>query len=40
MERKGKRMKKHLGNNLGLKLLSVFVAILIWLMVVNVDDPE
>ena len=33
-------MKKHLGNNLGLKLLSVFVAILIWLMVVNVDDPE
>ncbi|MFQ9396525.1 MAG: hypothetical protein ACLR2E_23990 [Lachnospiraceae bacterium] len=33
-------MKKCLGNNFGLKLLSVFVAILIWLMVVNVDDPE
>lgn len=27
-------------NNIGLKILSVFVAFLIWLMVVNVDDPE
>lgn len=33
-------MKNLLVNNIGLKLLSVFVAFLIWLMVVNVDDPE
>ena len=33
-------MKNLLLNNIGLKLLSVLVAFLIWIMVVNVDDPE
>ena len=34
-----RRMKKALTNNLGLKILSLFVACAIWLMVVNIDDP-
>lgn len=33
-------MKNRLLKNLGLKILSVFVAFLIWIMVMNVDDPE
>lgn len=33
-------MKNLWVNNIGLKILSVFVGFLIWLMVVNVDDPE
>lgn len=32
-------MKKMLTNNLGLKLLSVLSAILLWVIVVSVDDP-
>lgn len=32
-------MKKILTNNLGLKILSVFAAIVIWLVIVNIDDP-
>ena len=32
-------MKKMLTNNLGLKLLSVAAAIMLWLIVVNLDDP-
>lgn len=32
-------MKKILSNNLLLKLLSVLFAILLWLVVVNIDDP-
>ena len=32
-------MKKMLTNNLGLKLLSVVFAIMLWLIVVNIDDP-
>ncbi len=32
-------MKKVLTNNLGLKLLSVISAIMLWLIVVNIDDP-
>lgn len=32
-------MKKALANNLALKLMSVAVAICIWMFVVNVDDP-
>lgn len=32
-------MKKYLTNNIGLKLLSVFGAIILWIIVVNVDDP-
>ncbi len=32
-------MLKKLTNNLGLKLLSLLVAVIIWLVVVNIDDP-
>lgn len=32
-------MKKLLTNNLGLKILSVLAAIVIWLVIVNIDDP-
>lgn len=32
-------MKKMLTDNLGLKLLSVLFAIMLWLIVVNIDDP-
>lgn len=32
-------MKKILKNNIGLKLLAVLFAVLLWLVVVNIDDP-
>lgn len=32
-------MKKILTNNIGLKILSVFVSVVLWIIVVNVDDP-
>lgn len=32
-------MKERLTNNLGLKLLSIFLAFFVWLMVVNVSNP-
>lgn len=32
-------MKKNIGNNLSLKILSLAVAILVWLLVVNVNNP-
>lgn len=32
-------MKKLLTENIGLKILSVFASVILWLMVVNVDDP-
>ena len=32
-------MKKFLTNNIGLKLLSVLCAVILWVIVVNVDDP-
>ena len=32
-------MLKKLTNNLGLKLLSLLAAAIIWLVVVNIDDP-
>ncbi|MCQ2521863.1 MAG: CdaR family protein [Lachnospiraceae bacterium] len=32
-------MKKKLTNNLGLKLLAFVVAVALWLVVVNIDDP-
>lgn len=32
-------MKKLITNNLGMKILSVFIAVLIWLLVVNTNDP-
>ncbi len=32
-------MKKMLTNNLGLKLISVIAAIMLWLIVMNIDDP-
>lgn len=33
-------MKKILTNNIGFKLLSLLFAIVFWLIVVNIDDPE
>ncbi|MCD7867800.1 MAG: hypothetical protein LUG62_06315 [Clostridiales bacterium] len=32
-------MKKKLTNNIGLKIMSVVVGILVWMIVVNIDDP-
>lgn len=37
--REGGIMKKILSNNLLLKILSVLFAIMLWLVVVNIDDP-
>lgn len=34
------KMMKHLANNPGLKLLSLLFAVIIWLVVVNVADPD
>ncbi len=33
-------MKKRLANNLGLKILAFLSAVMLWFIVVNVDDPE
>ena len=33
-------MKERLTNNMGLKLLSLFLAFFLWLLVVNVSNPE
>jgi len=33
-------MKKKLLNNIGLKLISVAAAVIIWLIIINIDDPE
>lgn len=33
-------MKKWLTNNLGLKVISILVAMVLWLIVVNIDDPD
>ena len=33
-------MKRKLTNNISLKILSVFLAIMLWLVVINVSDPE
>lgn len=35
-----KKMMKHLINNPGLKILSAVIAVLLWLVVVNVDNPQ
>lgn len=35
-----KKMLKRLTNNFGLKVLSVFFAVVMWLVVVNIDDPQ
>ncbi|MEY8390599.1 hypothetical protein D3Z36_05380 [Lachnospiraceae bacterium] len=35
-----RKMMKHLANNPGLKLLSLLFSVVLWLMVVNVADPE
>ena len=32
-------MKKKLTHNLGLKILSVFIAICLWIIAVNINDP-
>ena len=33
-------MKKWLTNNLALKVISILVAMVLWLIVVNIDDPD
>ena len=33
-------MEKKLSNNIGLKVLSVFLAFFVWLAVVNINNPE
>ena len=40
MKRLSTRVKDILTSNLGLKILAVLVACVIWVFVVNVDDPE
>lgn len=35
-----KKLMKHLTNNLGLKLLSVLFSVMLWLVVVNIANPE
>lgn len=35
-----KKMMKHLTNNLSLKILSIGIAVILWLVVVNFDNPE
>ncbi len=35
-----KKMMKHLTNNPGLKVISILIAVMLWLIVVNYDDPE
>ena len=35
-----KRLLKILSNNLGFKILALVLAIIIWLVIVNVEDPE
>ena len=35
-----KKMIRSLTNNIGLKLLSVFFALILWLVVMNIDDPQ
>ena len=32
-------MKRRLADNLGLKILAFFIAVFMWLIVVNIDDP-
>ena len=32
-------MKEKLTNNLSLKILSLLVAILVWLLAINIDNP-
>lgn len=33
-------MKKKIGNNLSLKILSLAIAILVWLLVVNINQSD
>lgn len=35
-----KKLMKHLANNMGLKILSILIAVILWLVVVNYDNPE
>lgn len=35
-----KKMMKHLANNPGLKILSVLFSVILWLVVINVADPD
>lgn len=37
--KEGGRMRRRLTANLGLKILAFFSAVLMWFVVVNIDDP-
>lgn len=32
-------MKKKIFNNIGLKILALLIAIIVWWVVMNIDDP-
>ena len=32
-------MKKKVANNISLKILSLIIAVVVWLLVVNIDNP-
>ena len=34
------KLKMSLTNNIGLKFLAVLIALVLWLAIVNVNDPE
>lgn len=34
------KIKASLTNNVGIKVIAVVIAALIWLMIVNISDPE
>ena len=40
MKKKLTKLKMTLTNNIGLKILSVLIALVLWLAIVNVNDPE
>ena len=35
-----KKLMKHLANNPGLKILSIVIAVILWLVVVNFNNPK
>lgn len=35
-----KKMMKHLTNNLGLKLCSILLSVVLWMVVINIADPD
>lgn len=40
MEENHQKMRKKLTNNLGMKIISLMLAIVFWLVVITMEDPE